>query len=99
MSRIKRGKTQVTRILGSRTSEQCREESHPIEVWRVIKNFMLSSFGNAQEDARLDRECPARVLAKKVVELFLNLKVKEMATQIISELVDEGVADDLTVDQ
>ena len=60
---------------------------------------MLSSIGNAQEDARLDRECPARIQARKVIEFFLNLKVEEMATQIISELVDEGVADDLTVDK
>lgn len=79
--------------------EQCKEESHPSDVWKVIKDLMLTDSGDAQEDARLDAECPARIPAKKVIDHFLNLRANDMAAQIISELVEECVIDDLSVDQ
>ena len=55
--------------------------------------------GNAEEDARLDKDCPARIDARKMVEFFLSLNIKEMASQVISELIDGSVADDLTIDK
>ena len=64
-----------------------------------MTDLMLNSSGDAQEDARLDAECPTRIPAKKVIDDFLNLRAKDMAVQIISELVEECVTDDLSVDQ
>ena len=70
--------------------EKCREQSHPIEVWKAIKNNLLMTTGNAEEDARLDKDCLARIDAGKTVEFFLSLNIKEMTSQVISELIDVG---------
>ena len=44
--------------------DDCQDNSHPVEVWKVIKNNLQNLTGNAEEDSLRDKECPARIDAR-----------------------------------